>query len=275
MTHCVAVTTTRWLAVSDISVTRSLNWSSSCVSSSTLVTERLVGSVCRASSGLHETSRAGQPDGYAMRVQFTGEAYYERHHCDVVGFESRLFDEDGMHSAVILECDSRGAFPPNTLFCLKRIVQPGEWVAPGGVRPMQRLLVVTATFRAPAAVPARSNASEACPLSPSTLVAIYTDVAGGVGHGSHNWERNFWAWWRAKDARVACVGELASASLASSRTTLTRGPRFARRARARARAPPRATARAQVRRAGEGGRVGDLRGRQGGQGRGGVESPRG
>ena len=61
MTHCVAVTTTRWCSLSDISVTRSLNCSSSCVSSSTLVTERLVASVCLTSSGPQLTCNRGNP----------------------------------------------------------------------------------------------------------------------------------------------------------------------------------------------------------------------
>jgi len=58
MTHWVAVTTTRWCSLSAISVTRSLNCSSSCVSSSTLVTLRLVASVCLTSRGLQLTSRS-------------------------------------------------------------------------------------------------------------------------------------------------------------------------------------------------------------------------
>ena len=32
-----------------------------------------------------------------------------------------------------------GIFPPNTLFRLHRVVPQGDWEAPGGVRPKQRL----------------------------------------------------------------------------------------------------------------------------------------
>ena len=67
---------------------------------------------------------------------------------DVVAFESRPKDELGLHAAVMLT-ETRGTFPPNTLFRLKEVVAPGEWVAPGGVRPAQRLLVVTATYQRP------------------------------------------------------------------------------------------------------------------------------
>ena len=42
-----------------------------------------------------------------------------------------------------------GIFPPNTLFRLVETVTPGAWLAPGGSRPNQRLLVVSATFRMP------------------------------------------------------------------------------------------------------------------------------
>ncbi len=38
--------------------------------------------------------------------------------------------------------------PPNTLFRLTSVDEPGEWVAPGGVRPHRRRLVVTATYNA-------------------------------------------------------------------------------------------------------------------------------
>lgn len=67
---------------------------------------------------------------------------------DVVCFESNPDDEHGAHSAIITS-ESSGDFPPNTLFRLKGVVNPGQWEAPGGVFPMQRLLVVTATFQPP------------------------------------------------------------------------------------------------------------------------------
>ena len=69
---------------------------------------------------------------------------------DVVCFESAADDEHGAHSAIITS-ESSGDFPPNTLFRLKGVVNPGQWEAPGGVFPNQRLLVVTATFQPPRA----------------------------------------------------------------------------------------------------------------------------
>ena len=65
---------------------------------------------------------------------------------DVVGFASTDDDEHGMHRGLSVSSTST-AFPPNTLFRLQRVVPPGEWEAPGGVRPERRLLVVSATFR--------------------------------------------------------------------------------------------------------------------------------
>ena len=67
---------------------------------------------------------------------------------DVVCFVSMPDDEHGAHSAIVT-ADSSGDFPPNTLFRLKNICDPGGWEAPGGVRPMQRLLEVTATYQPP------------------------------------------------------------------------------------------------------------------------------
>lgn len=80
---------------------------------------------------------------------------YSKCDSDVVCFESAPDDEHGAHAAIptawsksthMLE---NGVFPPNTLYRLKEVKQPGEWEAPGGVRVQQRLLVVTATYRAP------------------------------------------------------------------------------------------------------------------------------
>jgi len=67
---------------------------------------------------------------------------------DVICFESNADDEHGAHSAIVMS-EHGGDFPPNTLFRLSRIVPPGEWEAPGGVFPAQRLLVVTATYQPP------------------------------------------------------------------------------------------------------------------------------
>ena len=65
---------------------------------------------------------------------------------DVVGFLPKADNNDGAHSAVS-QGAMYGCFPPNTLFRLREVKAAGTWVAPGGARPKQRLLVVTATFR--------------------------------------------------------------------------------------------------------------------------------
>lgn len=74
---------------------------------------------------------------------------------DVICFESRPDSEDGSHAAINftpfpLPNDPQiraGAFPPNTLFELKDVKEAGDWEAPGGLRPRQRLITVTATYR--------------------------------------------------------------------------------------------------------------------------------
>ena len=76
-------------------------------------------------------------------------------HSDVVCFVSNYDDEHGAHSAIVTS-DSSGDFPPNTLFRLKCVYEPGEWEAPAAegmqpVFPMQRLLEVTATYQPPRA----------------------------------------------------------------------------------------------------------------------------
>jgi len=65
---------------------------------------------------------------------------------DIVGFVSQPDDEYGMHRGLQVS-QNNTVFPPNTLFCLKKVHSPGDWLAPGGKRPKQRLLEVTATFR--------------------------------------------------------------------------------------------------------------------------------
>lgn len=47
-----------------------------------------------------------------------------------------------------------------------------------------------------------SNRSNGCPLSNSTVFAVYADVNGGVGNGSSHWESHFWSWWQEHDDRV-------------------------------------------------------------------------
>ena len=65
---------------------------------------------------------------------------------DVVCFIPRDDDRVGAHAPVMFG-ENYGAFPPNTLFRFAGEKAPGEWVGPGGVRPKQRLLLVTATYR--------------------------------------------------------------------------------------------------------------------------------
>ena len=77
---------------------------------------------------------------------------------DVIGFESAPDDEQGSHAAIVLDTEEKGSFPPNCLFRLREVVPAGQWEAPGGTWPMQRLLVVSATYHphqmgAPAADP--------------------------------------------------------------------------------------------------------------------------
>ena len=98
-----------------------------------------------------------------------GKTQLELRTSDVICFESQPDDEHGAHSAIALGTEERGAFPPNTLFRLKKIEGPGEWEAPGGVRPRQRLLTVTATYQPPRAGPSASGvASKLC----GTLVTL-------------------------------------------------------------------------------------------------------
>ena len=81
----------------------------------------------------------------------------------IVCFESRPDDEHGAHSAVETS-HGCGGFPPNTLFRLKEVKAAGTWEAPGGCRPQQRLLVVTATYQPPREgyVPRDSGGSKMC-----------------------------------------------------------------------------------------------------------------
>ena len=68
----------------------------------------------------------------------------------LVGFFSRRQEyEHHVRSAVLTYSDDTGCFPPNTLFRLKEVKEPGTWEAPGGFFPQQRLLVVTATYLVP------------------------------------------------------------------------------------------------------------------------------
>jgi hypothetical protein len=78
------------------------------------------------------------------------EALLQPQDSDIVCFVSLPDDEHGAHSAIVT-MDASGDFPPNTLFRLRTVYGPGQWEAPGGVFPHQRLLEVTATYQPPRA----------------------------------------------------------------------------------------------------------------------------
>ena len=100
------------------------------------------------------------PEGFAIRLKHGLRIYYNVHDATpyvamdspVVAFESAPTDAHGAHAAVMTAQHS-GHFPPNTLFRLKYMVpkETGFVHAPTGVRVMQQLLVVSATYLPPAA----------------------------------------------------------------------------------------------------------------------------
>jgi len=93
--------------------------------------------------------KAFNPDPAVMKLEAVAS--------DIVCFEPKPDDEFGAHvcaHAPVMFDELYGVFPPNTLFRLSEILEPGTWEGPGGVWPMQRLLVVTATYR-PATIGAR------------------------------------------------------------------------------------------------------------------------
>jgi hypothetical protein len=94
-------------------------------------------------------------DGMLVKVQYPADddaseplVQFDSVDSDVVCFVSSPSTWQFHHAIIFDESDERGAFPPNTLFRLTSVDEPGEWVAPGGVRPMRRRLVVTATYNA-------------------------------------------------------------------------------------------------------------------------------
>ena len=87
-------------------------------------------------------------DGMLVKVNYGGQIEYESVQSDVICFESNSSTWQFGHSVIYDDSEERGAFPPSTLFRLKQTYAPGEWVAPGGSRPKQKLLVVTATYNA-------------------------------------------------------------------------------------------------------------------------------
>ena len=84
----------------------------------------------------------------SVDLEGDGQTVFTPMQSDVICFESNADDEHGAHSPVVTSAMA-GDFPPNTLFRLKEIYDPGNWEAPGGHKPMQRLLVVTATYQPP------------------------------------------------------------------------------------------------------------------------------
>jgi hypothetical protein len=75
---------------------------------------------------------------------------------DVVCFESVPSDEHGNFHSAIMGNRIEGYFPPNTLFVLKEVKEPGEWEPDfhTKMKVNQRLLVVRATFQDPSGGPA-------------------------------------------------------------------------------------------------------------------------
>lgn len=70
------------------------------------------------------------------------------------GMASALLDHNriSLHLPVSRHLPHVGAFPPNTLFRLRKTESAGSWLAPNGKYPRCRLLVLTATYRKPQAV---------------------------------------------------------------------------------------------------------------------------
>ena len=98
--------------------------------------------------------RCFSPKGFSLCLMtYRGDFVYESADSDVVCFDSMPPDEHGMHEPLMgpeeNNMHQNGQFPPNTLFRLKYVIEPGKWEAPGGSFPLRRLLVVGATYRAP------------------------------------------------------------------------------------------------------------------------------
>lgn len=67
--------------------------------------------------------------GYSHKSTLRDRTVYQARHSDVVAIESGADDEECAHAPIMISNDA-ALFPPNTLFCLKKIIQPGEWKAP-------------------------------------------------------------------------------------------------------------------------------------------------
>ena len=114
------------------------------------------------------TARVQQPPCHSPRA--TGPERAVLSACTQVGFESAREDANGYAHAALMFTAQYGAFPHNTLFRLREIREPGTWTAPGGVRPRQRLLVVTATC-------ARAHCHQMLPTTIECLRLPETGVA--------------------------------------------------------------------------------------------------
>ena len=113
--------------------------------------------------------------GYKRRWQEADNVIYISEPSDVVCFVSRAEDAFGSHCAVLTYTDMTGAFPPNTLFRLKEVKQPGSWEAPGGIFPQQRLLVVTATYLNPKSTASADSGMSGAKMCPERVTLSYGD----------------------------------------------------------------------------------------------------
>ena len=133
---------------------------------------------------------------------------YEVQPSAVVCFISDHASDQGMHAAIVTECDEGqpilGALPPNTLYHLVEVKPPG-WMAPNGVAVNQRLLVVRATYRLPRSSAADDSASKLCGSvvtlqygSRATYIAGLSDIIDRpVLSMAHEFNRDFrWIDWK-------------------------------------------------------------------------------
>ena len=74
--------------------------------------------------------KAFTTSGFCSRLTGTdGSSTYEQEDSDVIAIDSAPDDDHGAHAAIMVS-KTDALFPPNTLFRLKEILQPGEWEAP-------------------------------------------------------------------------------------------------------------------------------------------------
>jgi hypothetical protein len=134
----------------------------------------------RFGGGSGDTDNCFCEEGFQQWIYDTQSI--ETQDSDIVCFESAPPSVEGRHSAIVTEGTAdhptHGAFPPNTLYTLKRIEEAGQWQCPAGIRINQRLLVVTATYRAPNGRAADGSASRK--LCGSTTTLQYGDRAAYI-----------------------------------------------------------------------------------------------